>query len=75
MFAMNLLDVTDHDTEYGMLICCNNDIDENIIQNKVMEIKNIFEANKEDWNIRDIISKMPKNWQIILQPISKNIMI
>ena len=35
MYAMNLVDVADVKTTYGILFCGNDDITENIIQKKI----------------------------------------
>lgn len=74
MLAMQLIDVVDKTTSYGILMCTNSNITEREIQDKVYEIKDNC-INGDDWIIEDIIKKLPKEWGIYLQKENSNIMI
>lgn len=67
MFAMNLVDVTDNKTKYGILLCENDDISEEVIQNKIYDIKEQYEREKVDWIIEDVICNIPSEWGVKLQ--------
>lgn len=75
MYAMNLVDVSDVKTNYGILFCGNNDITENIIQKKICEIKEQMENEDTEWIIDDIIKMLPQEWEIELQGKAKQIII
>lgn len=75
MYAMNLVDVADVKTTYGILFCGNDDITENIIQKKICEIKEQMENEDMEWIIDDIIKMLPQEWKIELQCKTKQIII
>ena len=75
MYAINLVDVSDVKTNYGILFCGNNDITENIIQKKICEIKEQMENEDTEWIIDDIIKMLPQEWEIELQGKAKQIII
>ena len=67
MVAMNLVDNLDNSTSYGILICNNENISEETIQNKIHEIKHDLYLAGEDWVVEDVIGYLPKEWLISLQ--------
>lgn len=67
MIAVNLVDLVDKNTYYGTLLCENNCISEEILQEKIYEIKDKFESEDYDWMIEDIIDCFPKEWNVHLQ--------
>lgn len=74
MFAMSLVDSSDRSMFYGMLICENNEVTGEKIQNKIYEIKdNCF--REDEWTIEDIIEKFPQEWNIHLQKGENKIII
>lgn len=66
MFAMNLVDITDKNTFYGILTCENDDITEEKIQKRIFEIKEMLPFDL-DWTIDEVIANLPKDWGIHLQ--------
>ena len=75
MYAMNLVDVVDVKTSYGILFCGNDDITENIIQKKMCEIKEQMENEEMEWIIDDIVKMLPREWKMELQCNTKQITI
>ena len=75
MFAMNLVDVVDAKTNYGILLCENDSISVDSIQRCVSEIKEEFVKDDTDWIVEDIIAKMPKEWCISLLCNSKRVIV
>lgn len=60
MIAM-LVECTDYDTVYGILSV--EAVDEEIVQQKIYEIKNKFyEEGFNDWTIEDVLAKFPPEW-------------
>lgn len=75
MFAMNLVDVVDSKTNYGILFCENDSISVEKIQRCVSEIKEEFVREDIDWIVEDIIDKIPKEWCCTLQCNSKRVIV
>lgn len=75
MYAMNLVDVADVRTNYGILFCGNDDITGNVIQKKIYEIKKKMEDEDTEWVIDDVIKLLPHEWKIELQCNIKQIII
>lgn len=75
MFAMNLVDVADDNTNYGILLCDNDNITVNIIQSRIMEIKGELSRSNEDWVVEDIINKLPCEWHVELQYPQKRVIV
>lgn len=67
MFAMNLVDISDKNIIYGILICENDTITATIVQNKIYEIKELFNKNGLEWIIEDVIKNIPTEWNVRLQ--------
>jgi hypothetical protein len=60
MIAM-LVECTDYDTVYGILSV--EAVDEEIVQQKIYEIKNKFyEEGFNDWTVEDVLEKFPPEW-------------
>lgn len=72
MLAMNLVDSLDAATNYGILICNNENVTCDLIQDKIIEIKNGFGSDGVDWVIDDVIGFLPKDWLVSLQKITKD---
>lgn len=65
MNIMTLNECTDYDMEYGYLVCENDEISVDEIQDKINEIKNKFyDDGHEDWDIEEVIENMPKEWKV-----------
>jgi hypothetical protein len=75
MFAMNLVDVTERDENYGILFCDNEKITENMIQREIYQIKAQMEENGIDWVIDDVIKNIPAEWKVYLQRDEKRVSI
>ena len=75
MYAMNLVDVVDTKTNYGILFCGNDNISVEQIQNQLLKIKDEFVKSDTDWIVEDIIKEMPCEWQVSLQCNSKLVII
>ena len=75
MYAMNLVDVSDTRTNYGILFCGNDEITENVIQEKICEIKEQMENEDKEWCVDDVLEKLPYEWKIELQYKAKQIVI
>lgn len=75
MYAMNLVDVADVGTNYGILFCDNEDITEKTIQNRMCEIKEQMATEDIDWDVEDIVKRLPSEWNISLQHKAKRIII
>ena len=75
MYAMNLVDVADMRTNYGILFCGNDEITENVIQKKICEIKEQMENEDKEWVVDDVIEMLPNEWKIELQCKTKQIVI
>lgn len=54
-----LVECTDHKQIYGILTV--EGIDAYEVQNKIYEIKDEFEDN--DWEIKDVLERLPKEWK------------
>jgi hypoxanthine-guanine phosphoribosyltransferase len=67
MFAMNLIDAIDFDTNYGILICNNDKLTVGAIQKKIVEIKERLDDENIEWVIEDIIERLPEEWEIMVQ--------
>lgn len=67
MIAMKLVDNSDRETCYGILICDNDQITRELIQNKILEIKDKLLLAGEDWIIEDVIGSFPEEWSVSLQ--------
>lgn len=67
MLVMNLVDSLDTATNYGILICSNEAVTGELIQDKILEIKNRFCLTGEDWIVDDVIGFLPEDWLISLQ--------
>lgn len=74
MIAMNIIDNVEA-INYGILVCENESVSENNIQDKICEIKKKMDDEGIDWEIQDIISGFPKDWKIHLQMKNMNIAI
>ena len=60
MIAM-LVECTDYDYVYGILEVKN--VDEEMVQQKIYEIKNKFyEEGFDDWTIEDVLEQFPSEW-------------
>lgn len=60
MIAM-LVERTDHDTVYGILSV--EGVDEEVVQQKIYEIKNKFyEKDFDGWIIEDVLEEFPEEW-------------
>lgn len=75
MYAINLVDVADEGTNYGILVCENEDITVSVIQRKMFEIKEQMEQENMDWIIEDIIKMLPSDWKVKLQSRINKVMI
>lgn len=65
MNIMTLNECTDYDMEYGYLVCENDEISVDEIQDKINEIKNKFyDDGYEDWDIEEVIENMPNEWKV-----------
>ena len=65
MNIMTLNECTDYDMEYGYLVCENEEISTDDIQDKINEIKNKFyNDGYEDWDIEEVIENMPREWKV-----------
>ncbi len=67
MFAMDLIDSSERETSYGILLCNNDNISQSDIQNKIVEIKESYNERDYDWFINDVINAIPKEWEVFLQ--------
>ena len=67
MYAMNLIDVIDAKTNYGILFCENENITINAIQGKIFEMKEQLQNENVDWIIEDIINMLPAEWRVKFQ--------
>lgn len=60
MIAM-LVECTDYDTVYGILSV--EGVDEEVVQQKIYEIKNRFyEEDFDGWTIEDVLEEFPPEW-------------
>lgn len=75
MYAMNLVDVADVGTNYGILFCGNDEISEKTIQKRICEIKEQMEQKDVEWVVEDIIKMLPSEWNIKWQSKTKRIII
>lgn len=75
MYAINLVDVADERTNYGILVCENEDITASVIQRKIFEVKEQMEQENIDWIIEDIIKMLPIDWKVKLQSRINKVMI
>lgn len=50
------------DSEYGVLICKNEEITVERIQDAINDLKVCL----EDWHVEDIIDRLPKDWNVSL---------
>lgn len=73
MLAMNLVDSLDTSTNYGILICNNEVITTELIQNKIHEIKDELDANGEEWTVDDIIQFFPGEWFVFFQKQNRKV--
>lgn len=64
MVVMNLVDVSNYENTCGVLVCENENITRNVIQEKVNEIKGTFDLEGLDWMVSDVISGMPDDWKV-----------
>lgn len=72
MIAFDLVDVTDSDVSYGILIFDNDSLKVSTIQNRISEIKESLECEECDWVIDDLINKLPVEWGAFLHyPVKK----
>ncbi|MBQ9279384.1 MAG: hypothetical protein IJ224_12210 [Lachnospiraceae bacterium] len=62
--VLSLIDISNYGEICGFLICKNDYISKEMIQDKINEIKGKFEDNKDDWMIQDIIEYIPIDWNI-----------
>ena len=56
-----LVECTDHDVEYGILIVENAGIYD--VQDKINDIKNKFFNEGKDWTISDMLMEFPEEWE------------
>ena len=73
MLAMNLVDSLDAATNYGILICNNEAVTEELIQDRIHEIRGELDANGEEWIVDDIIQFFPKEWFVSLQKQNRKV--
>jgi GR25 family glycosyltransferase involved in LPS biosynthesis len=71
MLAMILEDSSDIFTEYGVLICEDDSVSKDAIQEKINEIKEKLERTRFEWQVNDVISQFPESWGIKLIPCSR----
>lgn len=64
MVVMNLVDVSNYENSCGILVCENRNISCNEIQDKIDEIKGVFDLEGLDWMIADVISGIPDEWKV-----------
>lgn len=74
MLAMNLIDVSDR-TDYGILLCNNDSVSEETLQNKIYELKDLLSSTINDWFIDDLIEQFPPEWNIHLQKKNHNLVV
>lgn len=59
----------------GVLICKNDDVTMEMIQEKIDDLKIAAEEADEEWYVPELIKSLPKEWQITLTPIKDNVYI
>lgn len=64
MGSSHLVDVSDYKNTCGILVCDNENITRNIIQDKINEIKADFDLEEMDWMISDVIDRIPDEWKV-----------
>ena len=67
MFAISLIDLTEDKTECGVIVCCNDKVTVSNIQEMIIDIKYELEIANEDWNVSDVIRRLPTEWNISFQ--------
>lgn len=75
MLAMNLVDNLDSTINYGILLCNNESVTEELIQDKIHEIREGLDTDGEEWNVDDIIHFFPKDCFVFLQKQNKKLKI
>jgi len=66
MLAMQLIDSNLTGVNYGILLCSKEGVTKQDIQDKIMEIKGIYEAINYDWYVRELIADFPEDWGVTL---------
>lgn len=66
MKVMKLVECGDWDYAYGCLICENDEISEEDIQEKIYEIKNAYYEEDSDgyWDIEMVMDDFPPEWKV-----------
>lgn len=59
----------------GVLICKNDDVTMEMIQEKIDDLKIATEEADEEWYVPELIKSLPKEWEITLKPIKDNVYI
>jgi len=63
---MQLIDSNLTGVNYGILLCSKEGVTKQDIQDKIMEIKGIYEAINYDWYVRELIADFPEDWGVTL---------
>lgn len=68
----NLVECSDHDYTYGILVVENVSIEE--VQQTICEIKKeLYDNGIDDWCLDDVFEKFPENWEWDWEPGTDNI--
>ena len=59
MFAVQVIDSEDIGHEYGILVCLNDNITLEDIENKVIELKITDERQYRRWDERELLAQLP----------------
>lgn len=59
----------------GVLICKNDNVTTEMIQEKIDDLKIAVEEAGKEWYELEIIESLPKEWEITMKPIKDNIYI